>query len=179
MESGIRIESRWTVDAPPQLALSLIRRLDIVDKLSGELWRMTRNEDGSMTARLSRGAVHIITEEAGQTDGASVFRYRFVAKRYGITMTASAEVECHLGHEAAENAVTTRFWFDDSRVLRLLPRVVVERGLSRISRMLWHSYNLALEALSSDWDAALAKLEEADQRLIADCGARRSDRAHT
>jgi hypothetical protein len=168
METGIGIEGKWAVDAPPSLTLALARRLDIADKLAGERWRLVRDEDGGMTGQLRRGPVRVVLMEDKQTDQAGTLRYQLSVKRFGITITAEVEMDCH-PDDGGGSVVAIRFRFNDSGVLRFVPRGAVDQRLFSFQQAFLLTYEQALEALSADRQAALAKLSEADRELLLSC----------
>ena len=165
METSIRIEGKWAVDAPPSLTLALARRLDIADKLAGRRWQLKRDDDGSMTGQLRRGPVSIVQEGEEQIDQTSTLHHRLSVKRFGITITAGVEMECQPGEDGG-SVMAIRFRFEDSGVLRFVPRGIVDQRLFSLQQALLLTYEQALEALSADREAALARLDEDERRIV-------------
>jgi len=165
MGTGIGIEGKWAVDAPPSLTLALVRRPDIADKLGGERWQLKRDDDGGLTGQLRRGPVRIVLEQEEQTGHTTTIRYQLAAKRFGITITASTDMECQPGQHGG-SIVAIRFRVDDSGVLRFVPRRIVDQRLFSLQQALLLTYEQALEALASDRDGALARLDKDERRIV-------------
>ena len=168
METTIGVEGKWAVDASPSLALALARRLDIADKLAGERWQLKVDEDGGMTGHLRRGPVRVVLESEEHTDHGTAVHYKLSVKRFGVTITAAVEMECEPADDGG-SIVATRLHFDDSIVLRFVPRGTVDQRLFFLQQALLLTYEQALEALSADREAALAKLPETDRELLLSC----------
>ncbi len=168
METTIGVEGKWAVDAPPSLTLALARRLDIADKLAGERWQLKKDEEGGLTGQLRRGPVRVTLDREEQTHQGTAVHYKIAVKRFGVTITAAVEMECKPAEDGG-SIVATRLHFDDSIVLRFVPRGTVDQRLFSLQQALLLTYEEALEALATDREAALAKLNETDRELVLGC----------
>jgi hypothetical protein len=168
MESRIGIEGKWAIDAPLSLTLALARRIDIADKLAGSRWQLARHQDGTMTGKLRRGPVKISLAEDNATNSGRTLCYRLTVERFGFAFAATVEMDCQ-AHPEGGSVVSIKLAFDDSAVLRFVPKALVDQRLLSLQQAILLTYEQALEALSSDRTRALEQLGEGERKLLQDC----------